>query len=265
LASRKDRDHGLDTAAAVLNDVQVLQDAHEASVAGRVLLFQVLKRHVTEEAPRALDLQPVSEHADLDVATPHVGAVVPMGDGVGDSFTQGLQGVLGDVAPEQAVNQRRLAHGAQQVALCLVHHLGDRPLKLSVVQKAFAAGRTLVLGGAVVVDEGDAKLREELQGVFAEGQQAGKGGTEHRAVTCQNLQPGQCLCAVPHKVSGARPVVPEASQVAVEFVGIQIGLGGGRHGLLIEGRLAPAAEIPKHLVLGHLAVGVAHPQVGPLG
>ncbi len=55
-----------------------------------MFLLKVLDRDIAEQSTRALDLKAVGEHADLDVAAPYVGAVISMGDRVGNRLSQCL-------------------------------------------------------------------------------------------------------------------------------------------------------------------------------
>ena len=168
-------DHGADAAAAVLDQMRVLHQAHQDAIARRLFFFQGFFGDVAVEATRALYLQPVGEKPNLDVAAPHVGAVVAMGNCVDNGFPHPFFGVFGDVATQETLDHAALADAGHHIVDRRFDHVWDRPFELAVVQEALAAWRLLRLIGAVVMQEGDDQLRLEGLGVDAEHQQAGQG------------------------------------------------------------------------------------------
>ena len=110
-----------------------------------------------------MHLEPIGEKPNLDVAAPHVAAVVAVRDRVDSGFPNPRAGVLGNVATQQPVDRAAVAMRPSRSAR-RVDHVDDRPIELPVVEEALAARRLLRLIDAGVLQERDHQLRLELCG-----------------------------------------------------------------------------------------------------
>ena len=61
-----------------------------------MLFLQVLHSHVPEQATGALELQPIGKHTNLNVATPDVGAVITVDNGIDKCPTQSFERIFGE-------------------------------------------------------------------------------------------------------------------------------------------------------------------------
>lgn len=188
-----------------------------------------------------------------------------MGDGVGERFAQGADGVLRDVAAQEALDQRGLAQGAEHVDLGFLDHLGDGALEAPVIHESGTLGRLFLAGRPEVLQEGDHQLREELLGVLAENQEPCEGRSQNGAVAGDDVEALEHFGAIAVQVVGAGAGAAEVFEVAIEARGVEVVDGGTGDELFVVAGLAAGAEVAEDLVLAHLAVGIGDAEVGALG
>src|SRR5665647_809463 len=112
--------------------MKLLHEAYQERVSRRLPLFKVLQRHIAVQPAGAADLESVCKQPDLNMRASSEWTVIPMGHGVHESLAHGVSGILGDVFPEQAVNQATRSDVAHDVTLGRIHHARHRAYELLV-------------------------------------------------------------------------------------------------------------------------------------
>jgi hypothetical protein len=105
-----------------------------------------------------LDLQPIGKHTNLNVATPDVGAVITVGNGVAKCLTQSFERIFREFTAKYSMDENRLAHGSEDIVFRLLDHLKNRAFKPAAIRKSGTLRCLLLWSRTVVLNKSDHEL-----------------------------------------------------------------------------------------------------------